>query len=153
MVDCFKERGAQCGWQCGTTALTSWKSWIYFSTMCAPFHTKGICVIGRWGKISHGGLTWAHQLLLSRLQDREVCYSPVFSSGWPNRWNIPLHCGSGIGLYHIVLRRASAMSPDGGETAGIYQRKGSAHRGLTPSPHGRDMTAFSENLWLKKSKW
>lgn len=48
--------------------------------------------------------------------------SPGLDSERPKWWNIPLHCGSGTGLYHIVLGKASAMSPSGGERQGEYIR-------------------------------
>lgn len=57
------------------------------------------------------------------------------------------------GFIILSLARLKQCHPVEERDGGNISEEGSAHLGLTPGPHGRDMTAFSENLWLKESEW
>lgn len=50
------------------------------------------------------------------------------------------------GFIILSLARLQQCHPVEERDRGNISEEGSAHWGLTPGPHGRDVTAFSENL-------
>lgn len=115
-----------------TTGETVWVSWHDFSLL----RVLGLVSHTVWStfeKLIRRHKMWqnkrlveaSHAFIRSRFQGYGTlgpCDSPGLDSERPKWWNIPLHCGSGTGLYHIVLGEASAMSPNGGERQGEYIR-------------------------------
>ncbi len=112
-----------------------------------------------FGKLNRWHRIWQNKSLVEALCELSVAVfkvtgqhlwdSPVLDSERPNWWNISLHCGSGTGLYHIVLGKASAMSPSGAERQGEYIRG----RFSTLGSDIRSPWEGRDSLWLKESEW